>query len=305
VYPVPPVFTIAADVDIYVDLCNIRRMARSLTPKSLVLDLLRVAPEASPAPVGALVRLGAMFGFGGSTMRATLSRLASAGLVESDARGWYRPGSTTDPFRAAIEDWRRGETRVRQWERDWLAISGGPWGRRADQRRTERALRYLGFRPALARLWLRPDNLSAGRPEVLARLAALGASHLHEPFTARDFSDPRIARWCAELWEVTVLEAEYTSALHNLERSLDRLPTLPLERALVDTFTHGGPAIRLLALDPLLPPELVDTGLRLALFERMTAYDRAGRARWHECFPLGTGRSGPGFRVDAAAAVLQ
>jgi DNA-binding transcriptional regulator PaaX len=253
-----------------------------------VLDIFRVAPEASPAPIAGLIELGETFGFPASTTRATVSRLTAAGLLESDARGWYRPAVHTDPFRAAVESWRQGEDRVRPWAGDWIAVEPGPWSRRAEQRRTERALRYLGFRPALARSWLRPDNVALSRPAVLERLTAFGGSQLGELFTARDFSAERVDRWRTALWEVPRLEADYRRALACVDRCLSRVDELPLERALVETFVHGGEAIRVLALDPLLPAELVDVELRARLFERMSDYDRAGRARWHERFRIGS-----------------
>ena len=263
-------------------------MPYRVTPKNLVLDIFRVAPEASPAPIAGIVELGETFGFAASTMRATVSRLTAAGLLESDVRGWYRPAATTDPFRAAIESWRKGEKRVRRWGGDWLALAPGPWPQRTEQRQTERALRYLGFRPVLARLWLRPDNLALARPALAARLAAVGTTETGELFTARDFADDQIAGWRDELWDAPALEAAYARSLRTLERCLSRVDALPLDRALVETFVHGGEAIRLLALDPLLPAELVDTALRRELFERMTEYDRAGRARWHERFSIGS-----------------
>ena len=263
-------------------------MPYRVTPKNLVLDLFRVAPEASPAPIAGLVELGQTFGFAASTMRATVSRLTAAGLLESDLRGWHRPAATTDPFRAAIESWRKGEKRVRSWNGDWLALAPGPWARRAEQRRTERAVRYLGFRPALGRLWLRPDNLALARSALAARLVAVGAAETGAFFTARDFAAERVAAWREDLWDAPALEAAYARSLHALERCLSRVEALPLARALVETFVHGGEAIRLLALDPLLPAELVDTALRGELFARMAEYDRAGRARWHERFSIGS-----------------
>lgn len=266
-------------------------MARRVTPKNLVLDLFRVAPEASPAPIAALVDLGRTFGFAPSSVRAAVSRLTSAGLLESDARGWYRPAPITDPFRAAIESWRRGEKRVQPWRGEWIVVACGGWSRRAQQRRTERALRYVGFRPAIARLWLRPDNLASTHADVQAQLVALGACELDELFVARGFSASRIEAWRREQWDTVALERAYTDALAELERCVDRLDTLPSDRALVETFVHGGHAIRLLALDPLLPAELVDTDLRRALFERMSEYDRRGRARWHARFGIGRGAS--------------
>jgi phenylacetic acid degradation operon negative regulatory protein len=257
-------------------------MPHRVTPRNLVLDVFRVAPEATPAPIAALVDLGRMFGFEPTTMRTAVSRLTSAGLLESDARGWYRPAATTDPFRAVIEGWRRGEARMRRWKGEWLAVSCAPWPRRAAQRQTERALRYVGLRPAVARLWIRPDNLTASHAELRARLEAVGATQIDELFVARGFSRERIARWLRELWDVPQLEATYRATHAELGRSLARLETLPLERALVETFVYGGNAIRVLALDPLLPAELIRADLRRALTERMSEYERVGRRRWQE-----------------------
>ena len=266
-------------------------MPHRVTPKNLVLDLFRVAPEASPAPIASLVELGALFGFGASTMRATVSRLTSAGLLESDARGWYRPAPTTDPFRAAIESWREGEARLRPWAGDWLALEMESHGSRTEQRRAERGLRHMGFRPGLARLWLRPDNLAPSRPKLMAQLEALGTTRLEELVTVRDVSTRRVARWCDELWDVCGLEAAYRSCTREIETRVQRIDALPPERALVETFVYGGHAIRILALDPLLPAELVDTELRRTLHERMVEYDRVGRARWHDRFLGGGARS--------------
>ena len=178
---------------------------------------------------------------------------------------------------------------MRPWSGDWLALSVGSWPTRTDQRRAERAFRYLGLRPGLARLWLRPDNLAMSRAELASRLDALGASGVDELFTARGFSEERVARWRIDEWDVPGLEKAYAASLRDVERSLARVHRLPADDALVETFLHGGQAIRLIALDPLLPAELVDTHLRRALFERMSEYDRVGRAKWHERFGIGRG----------------
>jgi phenylacetic acid degradation operon negative regulatory protein len=49
---------------------------------------------------------------------------------------------------------------------------------------------------------------------------------------------------------------------------------------MVECFTLGGQAIRLLAFDPLLPAPIVDEGQRRSLVEAMRRYDRAGRRTW-------------------------
>jgi hypothetical protein len=55
---------------------------------------------------------------------------------------------------------------------------------------------------------------------------------------------------------------------------------MPRAQAVVETFLRGGAAIRTLALDPLLPEELMPGDDRRELTEKMLRYDRAGREIW-------------------------
>ena len=65
-----------------------------------------------------------------------------------------------------------------------------------------------------------------------------------------------------------------------LAASERRLPRLATERAMVETFTLGGRAIRELVLDPLLPEPIVPAAERRALVDGMRRYDRVGRDCW-------------------------
>src|SRR5512134_3333344 len=94
---------------------------RSVTPKSLMLDLLRVAGP-SAVPVSGLVRVGELFGFSGNALRVAVARLAGAGLLESDERGSYRLAPGAGTVTSHVEEWRLGEKRVRRWARAWLTV---------------------------------------------------------------------------------------------------------------------------------------------------------------------------------------
>ena len=48
----------------------------------------------------------------------------------------------------------------------------------------------------------------------------------------------------------------------------------------MESFRLGGEGIHVLAKDPLLPQELIDTALRANLWQTMIDYDRLGREIW-------------------------
>jgi DNA-binding transcriptional regulator PaaX len=79
-------------------------------------------------------------------------------------------------------------------------------------------------------------------------------------------------------------------ACRDLEASEKRLDALSRERALIETFTVGGRAIKILFDDPLLPAALLPARWRGdELRERFARYDRIGRARWREALGLAIG----------------
>ncbi len=252
---------------------------RTLTPKALLLDLLRVARPAS-VPVQALVGVGKLFGLTGNALRVALTRLSARGLVESDERGSYRLAPSSDPVSEHVEAWRLGEARTTLWDGEWLAASLPRGGGRTARRHSVRALGMLGFAEGLDGLHVRPDNLRGGVARVREQLGALGLEDRSELFTARGFDAALVERWTRKLWPLARLERSYATTLGALERSARRVIGLPLERAVVETFRVGGNAIRVLATDPLLPDAILRSHKRRALTHAMLAYDRLGREVW-------------------------
>lgn len=252
---------------------------RGVTPKSLVLDLLRVGEPRSIA-VRSFVEIGELFGFTGNAMRVAVTRLVSAGLLESDDRGSYRLAPSATPLSAHVEAWRLGEKRRRPWSGNWLAV----WLPRGAQRRTRRqslrALALLGFGEGLEALWVRPDNLAAGSSGVFAELGELGLESEAEPFLGSGFSEPLGARWQRSLWRPDELTQGYRGALRRIEQSLEKIDRLAPGPAAVETFLVGGAAIRVLATDPLLPDEILPGDDRAALTAAMRRYDVVGRRVW-------------------------
>ena len=252
---------------------------REVTPRSLVLDLLRVA-EARAIAVRALVEIGALFGFTGNSIRVAVTRLVGAGLVESDERGSYRLTPQAAPLSAHVEGWRRGEGRLRAWSGEWLAVWLPRSAARPERRRSERASSMLGLRPGLTGIWVRPDNLAEPRSATVAKLRELGLESDAHAFSATDFDAELVHRWRVELWKPRELALAQRSMRRRLETSARKVERMPVGPAAVETFLLGGAAIRLLSTDPLLPAEIADPGERAELTRAMLDYDAIGRKIW-------------------------
>lgn len=264
-----------------------------MTPKRLVLDLLRVARD-KPVPVGALVSVASLFGLTGNSMRVALTRLVARGLIESDERGSYRLSPATDPLTAHVARWREGEARMRLWQSEWLMVSLPRGGERSARRHSLRALGLLGFREGLDGLWVRPHNLAEPLPTTLEHLGALGLDPGAHHFVADHLDESLRRRWETTLWPLARLGQGYRRALDSVERSRARVESMPTEQALVETFLVGGAAIRVIATDPLLPEAILAGFERRALTDAMLRYDEIGRVIW--------GRLRRGFEVGTTGA---
>ena len=258
--------------------------ARAPTAKSLILDLLSTVGRRA-VPVRSLVAAAGLFGLEANAVRVALARLRAAELVASDERGFYRLGAGARSVQSQVRGWRDLDARIRPWEGGWVGVLAGalPRGGRADRRRRERALAFLGFRELEPGLVVRPDNLrdegAGGVTAVRDQLTALGLDEDACVFSLGELDDARDAR-ARTLWDTEALVAGYRSTARELEASAARLETLPREDAMVESFQLGGAAIRQLVFDPLLPDALVPGTERRALLQAMHRYDALGRACW-------------------------
>jgi phenylacetic acid degradation operon negative regulatory protein len=256
-----------------------RRNVRGVrpSPRSLILDLLSTLPRGA-MPVRALVEAAALFGISENGLRVALARLLAAGRVERDERGQYRLGSAARPLNELVVSWRRLDRRAVAWTGGWIGAHA--LGLARDERgAAARALRLLGFRALRRGLEIRPDNLAEGVGGVRERLRALGLPPSVPVFALTDL-DPDSEARARSLWDARRLVAEYRATTARLEKSLAELAALGPETAMARSFVVGGRAIRQLALDPLLPDEIVPARERRALVEAMQRYDAAGRACW-------------------------
>jgi len=250
------------------------------TAKSLILDLLSTMGGAA-IPVRALVHAGELFGVGENGIRVELARLGARGIVERDERGRYRVTQQVAAVQSHVRAWSRVEERMTAWDGGWIGVHTGALKRsdRRAARRRHRAFDFLGFRELDPGLWIRPDNLRGGVAEVRRQLEALGLDPSAIIFALDALDDATEAR-ARRLWDVARLRASYRSMRGALAASERRIPRLTAERAMVETFTLGGRAIRVLVLDPLLPEPIVPAPERRALVEAMRRYDRVGRDCW-------------------------
>ena len=244
-----------------------------------MLDLLSTLRRGA-MPVQALIESAALFGIAAGSVRVALTRALAEGLVERDERGRYRLGEASRAVQERVAAWRRLEARVRPWDGAWLAVvtTRRP-SSRAAQRRSERALRLLGFRELERGLALRPDNLTGGVASVREELAALGLQPGVLVCELREL-DPISEARARALWDAKARAALYRRLGRSLAASARRLPALPEAEAMVESFRLGGEALRLLAHDPLLPEPIVASRERDALARAMRRYDALGRSSW-------------------------
>lgn len=275
------------------------------SPRSLILDLLSTVGRAS-APVRALVAAAGLFGIAENSLRVALARLLADGLVERDARGSYRIGPRAAALNDEIRGWRDVEERLVAWAGGWVAVQLGrePGLSVRVRRERARALRILGFRPLTPGLEVRPDNLVGGTPAVRERLVSLGLGPAG-PVCALDQLDPDWEKLARELWDAEGLVEGYRASRRRLEESGARLPNLPLEAAMAESFQLGGAAIRRIVFDPLLPEPIVPAAERRKLVAAMRRYDALGRRVWKNWLGDDTPRDLPvGVRGPGAGVPL-
>ena len=257
------------------------------TAKSLIVDLLSTMPRSARGsmPVRALVAAGACFEIAENSIRVALARLLQSGTVDRDERGRYRLGARTEAVRSEVASWRTRHGDLREWTAgSWVGVLATPRpGRvpRREQQLRARALGLLGFRALGPQLHVRPDNLEGGAARARERLERL------DPGVANGASvmalgelDPDTEACARGLWAADETARAYRESLDRIEASEAHLHRLATEEAMVETFLIGGQVLRQIALDPLLPEEIVPAAGRRALVDAMLRYDARGRACW-------------------------
>ena len=82
------------------------------------------------------------------------------------------------------------------------------------------------------------------------------------------------------LWRHLNLESLYRNGCNEIEESLARLTSLPLEEATKESYVIGDRALYHLVFDPLLPTPLVDVAMRERYRNLVKKYDDIGAQIW-------------------------
>ena len=265
----------------YLPVCNMSGFG--ITPKNLLLGVLQAGKEHS-VPIKILTQIGELFGFSSNTIRVNVARLLSAGVLESDERGFYRIKYQENPLSQLVDDWHLGETRRRDWQQDWLVCVLPDKRNQTDQKKSTKALSFLGFKSATAGMWVRPNNLQLDREKSSKLLGQLGLMQGAILFVASDFSPKLVEQWSHYLWPVDELQCMYQELTIKLRNSKKHIQKLPSDRAVVEAFVIGSEAVNALAVDPLLPEEIMTKKYRDELTAAMKEYDALGKAIWNKKF---------------------
>jgi phenylacetic acid degradation operon negative regulatory protein len=253
---------------------------RQITAKTIILDVLRLTRGGYCQSVK-LIAVGELFDFKASSIRVALTRLLSAGKIETDGSSGYRMSSNTDLISNYIEQWKLGDLRRREWQKDdWLMVLLPSNPDRAIRALSQTTLYFFGFRKARNKVWVRPNNLLTALDELRALYQLVGLEQEALLFKAADIPYPEQFIWESTLWDTKDLQLTYEQQLVKLTKSKTRLDNLEINSALRESFMIGGETINLLVKDPLLPDEMFCTPKREELRHTMCDYDACGHKIW-------------------------
>ncbi|MEF9885972.1 PaaX family transcriptional regulator [Streptomyces sp. P9-A4] len=238
-------------------------MAEQHTPRSLIVSLYGAygrAPDGSPLPVAALIRLLGVLGVDAPSVRSSVSRLKRRGLL--------LPGRTADGAAgyALSEDARRllddGDRRIYaraepKLSEGWvLAVFSVPEAERHKRHLLRSRLARLGFGTAAPGVWIAPARLYEETRNALERLELspyvdfFRGDHLGYAPTAG-----AVARWW-DLPAVAGLHEEFLAAHEPVLRAWRTAPA-GAEDAYRDYLLALDSWRRLPYADPVLPAELL------------------------------------------------
>ena len=251
-----------------------------ITPKTIILDVLRLT-RSGYCQAAKLIAVGELFDFKASTMRVALTRLLTAGKIETDGSSGYRMNGNTDLLNDYIEQWKLGDLRRKQWQRDdWLMVLLSSNPDRAIRSLSQNTLQFFGFRKAQNKVWIRPNNLLPDLSDLRTLYQLVGLESEALVFKAADIPNPEQFIWESTLWNTQELQSMYEQQLSKLNKSRARLDNLKVKDALRESFMLGGETISLLVKDPLLPDEMFCTPKREQLRHAMCDYDACGQKIW-------------------------
>lgn len=255
----------------------------SVSAKALLLDLLRMVHPLA-LPVALLVNAARVLNINENVLRVNITRLASKQQIEQDERGYYRLGKESVHHDAWLRQWQAGEARVSAWQGDWLVLNSSQALKAKEQQSLHKMVHHLGFRELMLGVWIRPNNLLRTIEELSEQITLLAHSNAFVIVESQKIVHPNKELRIESLWDSALLEAQYQDIIGTLEEGITKAKQLSVEDAFRDSYFVGAEVHHRLALDPLLPKEMVDVKLRKKVVERFAAYDALYRSAWIEFF---------------------
>ena len=256
---------------------NLAAMLADLRPlgaRSVIASTL-LGANAVSMPAERLVRAGKLFGVADGAIRTALWRMVAAGELVADDGRYALAGQLLE----RRERFDTGPAKRRAWDGSWeLAVviaERRPAIERQELREAAAALHLAELREGV---WVRPDNLQRERlPERQAVVDAQCAR-----FVTASLRGDREAL-AARLFDLDT----WAARARTLIEALDGAAGLPAELGpgdLADGFRVSIAVVRHLAVDPLLPDELLPPGwpgdaLRRRYSDYHTVYDQR-MAEW-------------------------
>lgn len=252
--------------------------------RHFLLDLFLATDENSLSAQHAIAA-SRLFGISENSVRVTLARLVSDGLIDTPARGSYTLSAQAHELADDVAAWRTAEHRTRPWSGAYIAVHCGMLGRsdRTVLGRRQRALGMLGFAELERGLFMRPDNIERDLPAVRARLFKIGLEPEATVFLADEFDSASRTR-LEKLWDGRALADKYRRLSRKLDDWIGLHEDLSPAKGARQSFEIGGDAIRQVIYDPLLPEPLVDIEARARFFDSVRRFDKAGRSCWQRFY---------------------
>ncbi|WP_426404409.1 PaaX family transcriptional regulator C-terminal domain-containing protein [Streptomyces sp. R-07] len=238
-------------------------MAEQHTPRSLIVSLYGAygrAPDDSPVPVAALIRLLGVLGVDAPSVRSSVSRLKRRGLLLPGRTAGGAAGyAVSEDARRLLDDGDRriyARTEPKLSEGWVLAVFSVPEAERHKRHLLRSRLARLGFGTAAPGVWIAPARLYEETRNALERLELspyvdlFRGEHLGYTATAE-----AVARWW-DLPAIAGLHEEFLAAHEPVLRAWRTAPAGP-EDAYRDYLLALDSWRRLPYADPVLPAELL------------------------------------------------
>ncbi len=256
---------------------------RELSPRNIILDLMGVS---HPVPLEATVlpAISDVFDQSVNTLRVALTRLVAKGFLDNTLRGVYRLSAKAIARNEFTRRWKSPQYSSKKWDDSWIACHLSKGSNRTVRSKSINALNWLGFKPGLDGLWVRPNNLQLKVPELLSELRSLGLETQAQVFSLYDVEDSLAKGW-KNLWAVNELDKGYQQLTKRLLKSIKNLQKPKSKTTLLETCLLGSEAIHYLATDPQLPREIRPTQHYETLRQTMLEYDQLGRKLWYQKLP--------------------